>query len=148
MECWQLPHLKGKKVQVKLSLCLSKHHTTKTYWESGGIAPRILDPSARWRWMVSFTPRPLYPQGKSPWYPLDRRLGGLQNEAPLIYPRRYVEMLHPGFQRSLSDKQRDGPPAWGLGEGPTSPHRKKPACYEILHRVSDLEGSFEHGNEH
>jgi hypothetical protein len=28
--------------------------------------------------MVSFTPRPLYPQGKSPWYPLDRRLGGPQ----------------------------------------------------------------------
>jgi len=26
-----------------------------------------------------FTPRPLYPQGKSPWYPLDRRLGGLQS---------------------------------------------------------------------
>jgi hypothetical protein len=23
--------------------------------------------------MVSFTPRPLYPQGKSPWYPLDRK---------------------------------------------------------------------------
>jgi hypothetical protein len=28
--------------------------------------------------MVSFTPRPLYFQGNSPWYPLDRRLGGLQ----------------------------------------------------------------------
>jgi len=28
--------------------------------------------------MVSFTLRPLYPQGKSPWYPLDRRLGGPQ----------------------------------------------------------------------
>jgi len=26
--------------------------------------------------MVSFTPRPLCPQKKSPWYPLDRRLGG------------------------------------------------------------------------
>jgi hypothetical protein len=26
--------------------------------------------------MVSFTPRPLYPQGKSPWHPLDRGLGG------------------------------------------------------------------------
>jgi hypothetical protein len=26
--------------------------------------------------VVSFTPRPLYPEGKSPWYPLDRRLGG------------------------------------------------------------------------
>jgi hypothetical protein len=25
--------------------------------------------------VVSFTNRPLYPQGKSPWYPLDRRLG-------------------------------------------------------------------------
>jgi len=25
---------------------------------------------------VSFTPRPLYPQGKNPWYPLDRGLGG------------------------------------------------------------------------
>jgi len=25
--------------------------------------------------VVSFTARPLYPQGKSPWYPLDRRLG-------------------------------------------------------------------------
>jgi hypothetical protein len=26
--------------------------------------------------VVSFTHRPLYPQGKSPWYLLDRRLGG------------------------------------------------------------------------
>jgi hypothetical protein len=40
---------------------------------SGGIAPRILDLSTRW--MVSFTTRPLYLQGKSPSYPLDRRLG-------------------------------------------------------------------------
>jgi hypothetical protein len=29
--------------------------------------------------VVSFIPRPLYPRGKSPWYPLDRRLGGTQN---------------------------------------------------------------------
>jgi hypothetical protein len=28
--------------------------------------------------VVSFTPRPLNPQGKSPWYPLDRRVGGPQ----------------------------------------------------------------------
>jgi len=26
--------------------------------------------------VVSFMPWSLYPQGKSPWYPLDRRLGG------------------------------------------------------------------------
>jgi hypothetical protein len=30
---------KGK---VKLYLCLTKHHTMKAYWGSGGIAPLIL----------------------------------------------------------------------------------------------------------
>jgi hypothetical protein len=30
------------KVEVKLSLCLTKHHAMKAYWGSGGIAPRIL----------------------------------------------------------------------------------------------------------
>jgi hypothetical protein len=48
----------------------------RMYWGSGGIAPRILDIGTRWMTVVSFTPRSLYPQGKSPWYPLDRRLGG------------------------------------------------------------------------
>jgi hypothetical protein len=31
------------------------------------------------RWVVTFTPQPLYSQGKTPCYPLDRRLGGLQS---------------------------------------------------------------------
>jgi len=31
--------------------------------------------------VVSLTPRPLYPQGKSSYYPLDRRLGGLQSRS-------------------------------------------------------------------
>jgi len=31
--------------------------------------------------VVSFTPRPPCPQGKSPWYPLDRRLGGPQSHS-------------------------------------------------------------------
>jgi len=35
-------------------------------WESGGTAPRILNLGTRWRWMASFTPRPLYPWKKSP----------------------------------------------------------------------------------
>jgi hypothetical protein len=52
---------------------LTEYHAMKTYWGSGGIAPRIHDLGTRWRWVVSFTPRPLYTQGKSPWYPLDRR---------------------------------------------------------------------------
>jgi hypothetical protein len=64
-----------------LSLCLTNHHAMKTYWGSGGIYPHILDLGARCRWVVSFTPRPLYPQGKSPWYPLDRRLGGAQSRS-------------------------------------------------------------------
>jgi hypothetical protein len=34
-----------------------------------------------WRWVVSFTPRPLYPKGKIPWYPLDRRLCGPQSRS-------------------------------------------------------------------
>jgi hypothetical protein len=38
----------------------------ETYWGSGGISPRILDLGTRWRWIVSFTARPRYPQGKSP----------------------------------------------------------------------------------
>jgi hypothetical protein len=39
----------------------------------------ILYLGTRWRLLVSFTPLPLYPRGKSPRYPLDRRLGGPQS---------------------------------------------------------------------
>jgi hypothetical protein len=37
----------------------------KAYWVSGGIAPRILDLGTRLRWVVSFTPRPLYPRERA-----------------------------------------------------------------------------------
>jgi hypothetical protein len=65
--------------KIKLSLWLTAHHTMKTYWGSGCIAPHILWPRHQMGWVVSFTPRPLYPQEKSTWYPLDRRLGGLRS---------------------------------------------------------------------
>jgi hypothetical protein len=39
----------------------------------------ILDLGTRCRWVVNFTPRPLYPRGKRPRCPLYMRLGGLQN---------------------------------------------------------------------
>jgi hypothetical protein len=42
------------------------------------MAPLILHLGSRWSWVVNFTPWPLYPQGKSPWCPMDRRLGGPQ----------------------------------------------------------------------
>jgi hypothetical protein len=37
------------KVKVKLFLCLTKHHATKTYWGNAGIAPCILDRGTRWK---------------------------------------------------------------------------------------------------
>jgi hypothetical protein len=46
----------------------------KAYWH-------ILDFGTRWRWVVSFTPRPPYHQGKSPSYPLNKGLGGHQNRS-------------------------------------------------------------------
>jgi hypothetical protein len=54
------------------------HHTMKTYWGGGGgcIGPRILDLGTRRRWVVSFTPRRLYPR-----HPLERRLGGPQSRS-------------------------------------------------------------------
>jgi len=39
-----------------LSLCITKHHTIKTYWVRGGTAPRILNLVTWWIWAVSFTP--------------------------------------------------------------------------------------------
>jgi hypothetical protein len=44
----------------------------KTY----GAVGVFLTSAVVWRWVVSFTPRPLCPRGKSPRYPFDRRLGG------------------------------------------------------------------------
>jgi hypothetical protein len=43
---------------------------------SGDTVPCILNIGTRWRWVVSFTPRPIYSRGKSSWYPLQWRLGG------------------------------------------------------------------------
>jgi hypothetical protein len=41
----------------------------------------FFDLGTKYRWVVSFTPRPLYPQGKRSWYPLDRRPGGPQSRS-------------------------------------------------------------------
>jgi hypothetical protein len=72
-----------KQVQVEASLCLSKywilktypclikHHAMKKVWWCGAIAMYILNLGIRWRWVVSFTSRPLYT-----WNPFYRRLGG------------------------------------------------------------------------
>jgi hypothetical protein len=51
------------KSRVKLPLCFTKHQAMKAYWGCRGVA---LDLGTRWRWVVSFTPRSLYPPRKIP----------------------------------------------------------------------------------
>jgi hypothetical protein len=103
------------KVKVKLPLCfLTEHHAMKAYWGSGGIAPRILNLGTRWRWVVSFTPRPLYPQGKNASYSSDGRLDGPQsrsgrggeekNSQPL--PRLEPPINQPVAQRYIAELSR------------------------------------------
>jgi hypothetical protein len=62
--------------KVKLSPVL-RHEGV---WGSRCIDPQFLDLSFNCRWVVSFTPLPLYHRGKGPRYPLDRRLGGPQSQ--------------------------------------------------------------------
>jgi hypothetical protein len=45
-------------------------------WGSGCIDPHFFDLGTSWRWVVSFTPLPLYPR-----YPLDKKLGGPQSQS-------------------------------------------------------------------
>jgi hypothetical protein len=69
--------------KIKLSLCFNWAPRHEGVLGSGDIVPLILWP---WYWMeVSgqlHAPAAL-PQGKSPWYTLDRRLGGPQSRSGL-----------------------------------------------------------------
>jgi hypothetical protein len=55
-----------EKIKVKLSLCLSKYHAMKTYWESGSIVPCVLNLGTKWRRVVSLTLRQLSPGEEAP----------------------------------------------------------------------------------
>jgi hypothetical protein len=69
----------------------------KAYWGSGCTVPRIPNLGTRHMWVVSFTPRPLCPQGKSPWYSLDRSLGGPQSRSRRGGAEKNSQPL-PGFE--------------------------------------------------
>jgi hypothetical protein len=61
------------KVKVNLSLCFNwapRHKGVLGEWRYSPHA--FLIPGIRWRRLISFKPRPLYPQEKNPWYPLNR----------------------------------------------------------------------------
>jgi hypothetical protein len=58
-----------------MSLCLiSQAAFVKDVWSSWRCSFTIIDFGTGWRWVVSFTLRPLCFHGKSPRYPLDTRL--------------------------------------------------------------------------
>jgi hypothetical protein len=86
----------------------------KAYWESGCIAPRIRDLNTRRKWVVRFTARPFYSQGKSPWYPLDRRLSrpqsrsGLGDEEKTSQPLPGIKppIIQPVVQRCTTELYR------------------------------------------
>jgi hypothetical protein len=71
------------KLNLKLSLCFSFNCALphEGVLGSGNTAPSILDIGTRWSWVDSFTPRPVYSQGKTPRYPLDKSLGGPQSRS-------------------------------------------------------------------
>jgi hypothetical protein len=69
-------------VKVKLFLCFNWAPHCEGVLR--GVEVQLhasFDLGTSWRWVVSFMPRPLYPQGKSPLYPLYRRLGGRQSRS-------------------------------------------------------------------
>jgi hypothetical protein len=67
---------------VKLFLCSTIYALRhEGIWVSGCREPQFLDLGTSWRWAVRITTRPLCPRGKSPRYPLDRRLGEPQSRS-------------------------------------------------------------------
>jgi hypothetical protein len=66
---YNLVQVEGKR--YRCPWCLTKHHAVQMYGgrgegRSGCIAPHILNLDIRWRWVVSFRLRSLYPRGKNP----------------------------------------------------------------------------------
>jgi hypothetical protein len=84
-----------------------KHHAMKTYkgWRYNSTHSDLV---TRRRWVVSLTPRPLYPRRKNFQYSFDWRLGGLQSrcwgcgEKKNICPvgKRAVQNLSSDFLRT------------------------------------------------
>jgi hypothetical protein len=133
-------------------MCLTKHHAMKTHpllnWaphhedvlRNGGIAPRSLNFGTICRWVVSFVPRPLYPRGNSPQYPLDRRLDGPQSRSGRGSSRDVIRttVAHACRRRRL--KWVFG--AWGYNWGTQSPIGGVRKVYNILVGMSERKGSL------
>jgi hypothetical protein len=73
-------YVKGWRRQDCPCAYLIKHYAMKTY---KGVEVHINNPDldTEWMRMVTFKPLSHYPRRKSPWYPLDRGLGGPQSRS-------------------------------------------------------------------
>jgi hypothetical protein len=101
-------------LKVKLSLCFNWAPRHEDVLGSGGTELHsFFDLGIRLSWVVSFTPRPLYPQGKSPWYPLDRRLGGPQSRSGCGGGEKNSQ-LPPGIEPQNHDRPARGPVLYRL----------------------------------
>jgi len=94
-----------------LPLYLAKYHAIKAYpafnysarnedaSASRGLAPCILVPDTKWRWMVSFMPRPLYPRENSPG---THNIGARGESKPILTRRQRekIPSLPPAWNRT------------------------------------------------
>ena len=72
------------------SLLFVPAHSMKAHTDNRGTAPFIHYPDTRWRWVVSFTPRPLYLCGKNSGTPSQHEAGWTQQ---LVWTfRRGIEL--------------------------------------------------------
>jgi hypothetical protein len=80
-------------------------HNTKAYWRTRGTFPVILYLGTRWRWVVKFTPLPLYPWERTP-VPTEqevrstpeavqRVLEKRKSLAPTVQPREFCTFSEP-----------------------------------------------------
>jgi hypothetical protein len=99
-----------------LSLCVTNLALChEGVWGSGCIDPSFLGLGTSWRRVVSFTPLPLYPRGKSP--PGTHRIGGW------VGPRAGLDDVEKGKFLTLG----------GLELRPLS----RPVCSQSLYAISD-----------
>jgi hypothetical protein len=84
----------------------------------------ILDLGTRWRWVVTFTPRPHFPRGKIPRYSLDRRLGGPQSRSGRC-----------GGERNLALAGNRTPAVQPVARRCTDWAVPTPALCHVIHRI-------------
>jgi hypothetical protein len=73
---------------VRWNWAQSKVPSHEDVWESGHKGPRILNLDTIWRWVVSFTLRPLHSRGKGPQYLSDKRMGEPQGHLDVVGKRK------------------------------------------------------------